>query len=336
MFLGNSKHREAFPSQFSHIPFAFEEGLNHQLSITECGQRLERQDDPSSCRLPDQPRVRLNTPELNDYLRLEIQTSELDAFAPYLWLLATPAHTNISTLHHQIVKGRRIVLTEDPQLHLLWLHNTIFVKPIPPFLLSHAFWKFYLSPETSLLDPSARQTVFAAARGFLRSYVYLIKYKIDFDIATRTETRLLPEGIEFEALVDFLQYFAELDDGLVSPRYHFGEIRFTRLKFWSTILMRRISFTFYGQYADHFSRFYAPLLFIFGVFTVVLSAMQVALATNPMPHAWNTFNLACRWFSVVTIVCVALMIGGLLLKLGKMVGDEVVYSVLKALKRRKI
>ena len=314
------------------IPFTVEQQLSHQLSISSDNLRLERQDEPSSLRLPDQPAIRLNSPNICDYLKREFSTIELDSFTSYFWLLTTPSHTNISPLHHQLVKGRQITLTEEPHLHLLWVYNSIYIKPIPRFLLSHAFWSFYLSPESSPLSPDDRQATFGAIRGLFRSYYHLIKYKSDFDIAS--ECRLIPEGIEWEPLSDFLSCFADLEGDAVSPRYKFGEIRMTRLKFWSSILRHRLSFKIYGQYADHFSRFYAPLLFVFGVITVVLSAMQVALATN-VP-TWTTFAVVCRWFAVVMILLVALIGGVLLLKLLKMVGDEVVFMLSKArFKRRK-
>ena len=315
----------------SSIPFVVEQQLNDQLSVSSDKLRLEREDEPASCRLPDQPTIRLNSPSVCEYLKREFCTTELDAFTSYFWLLTTPSHSNISPLHHQLVKGRQIILTEEPQLHLLWVYNSIYIKPIPGFLLSHAFWSFCLSPESSPLSPNDRQATFGAIRGLFRSYYHLIKYKSDFDIAS--ERRLIPKDIEWEPLSDFLSCFADLERDAVSPRYHFGEIRFTRLKFWSSILLHRLSFKIYGQYADHFSRFYAPLLFVFGVLSVVLSAMQVALATNV--QSWSTFTLVCRWFAVVTIFMVALIAGGLCIKLIKMVGDEICYLLGKALFKRK-
>ena len=316
----------------SSIPFTIEQQLSHQLSISSDRLRLEREDEPSSSRLPDQPGIRLNSPDICDYLKREFCTTELDAFTSHFWLLTTPSHANISSLHHQLVKGRQIILTEEPHLHLLWVYNSIFIKPMPRFLLSHAFWSFFLSPESSPLCPDERQVTFGAIRGLFRSYYHLIKYKSDFDIAS--ERRLIPEGIEWEPLSDFLSCFADLERDAVSPRYNFGEIRFTRLQFWSSVLMHRLSFKIYGQYADHFSRFYAPLLFVFGVISVVLSAMQVALATSV--QIWSTFTIVCRWFAIVTILLVALIGGGLFLKLLKMVGDEALFILSKALfKRRK-
>ena len=315
----------------SSIPFVVEQQLNHQLFISSDKLRLEREDEPASCRLPDQPTIRLNSPSFCEYLKREFCTTELDAFTSYLWLLTTPSHSNISPLHHQFVKGRQVILTEEPQLHLLWVYNSIYIKPIPPFLLSYAFWSFCLSPESSPLRPDDRLATYWANPGLFPSYYHLIKYKSDFDIAR--ERRLIPEDIEWEPLSDFLSCFADLERDAVSPRYNFGEIRFTRLKFWSSVLLHRLSFKIYGQYADHFSSFYAPLLFVFGVLSVVFSAMQVALATNV--QTWYTFTLVCRWFAVVAMILVTLIAGGLFVKLIKMMGDEVCYLLSSALFKRK-
>lgn len=66
-----------------------------------------------------------------------------------------------------------------------------------------------------------------------------------------------------------------------------------------------------AQYGTYFARFYGPLLFIFAVFSVVLSAMQVALAVLPLsdiqPPSWSAFARASKGFAVFTLVCVALV-----------------------------
>ena len=61
--------------------------------------------------------------------------------------MATQSSANINALNRQIVKGRKIIITEDPQLHLIWLQDRIHIKPVPQCLLSHAFWSdVLLSP----------------------------------------------------------------------------------------------------------------------------------------------------------------------------------------------
>lgn len=65
-------------------------------------------------------------------------------------MMATQSSANINALHRQIFKGRKIVVTEDPQLHLIWLQDRIHIKPLPKCLLSHAFWN------DVLLNPSPK------------------------------------------------------------------------------------------------------------------------------------------------------------------------------------
>jgi hypothetical protein len=42
------------------------------------------------------------------------------------------------------MKRREIVVTEDPRLHLVWIYDRVFIKPLPKYLLSHDFWQIYL------------------------------------------------------------------------------------------------------------------------------------------------------------------------------------------------
>ncbi|KAH6980614.1 hypothetical protein BKA56DRAFT_585781 [Ilyonectria sp. MPI-CAGE-AT-0026] len=54
---------------------------------------------------------------------------------------------NISPLYWQLVKRRTIIVTEDPKLHLVWIHDRIFIKPLPRYITSYAFWRDYLCTE---------------------------------------------------------------------------------------------------------------------------------------------------------------------------------------------
>ncbi|KAI4210163.1 MAG: hypothetical protein LQ351_006995 [Letrouitia transgressa] len=340
----------------SDPPFSKSAQLNTDLVFFRRLSHLSRTDDPQNTRLPSQPRIQLNSPELLSYVSQDLQTAELDSFAPYLWLLSTPSYINISPLHHQLVKGRTIVLTEDPQLHLLWIWDRIFVKPVPEYLLSHAFWEccFGGNGDTKApWSPEAREKVFKAACGFLRSWALLIRYKSDFAIAMKDGEggSLLPRSdssdgeksggtrITYEAFCEFIAPFADMVDDQVSPRYRYGEIRLSRLKIWSKIFMRSFHFEqFYGHYGTYFGRFYGPLLFLFGVLSVVLSAMQVELgvsAGSTEAGNWVVFESVCRWFSIVTILLVAASTLVLLTLLVKMVAGEVFFATRSIYRKRR-
>lgn len=150
--------------------------------------------------------------------------------------------------------------------------------------------------------------------------------------------RLVPKRVRYTNFVSLIKSFETVDDGMVSPRYHYGELRLTRLNFWSKILLFR--FTYYkveGQYGAYFARFYGPILFLFALLSVLLSAMQVVLAVQDLVESvasWEAFAKVSRGFSVFALVIVAIMVLFLLLALVTISSREALYA-LKDLYRKR-
>ena len=283
--------------------------------------------------------MQLTAPDqLYDYLQKDLYTTELDTMSPNLWLMATRSSGHVSSLHHQAVKGRRVVVTEDPRLHLLWIDDRIFIKPLPLYLLSHEFWQQYLLPDTSSIvgfsqksQPvsypernAQKKDLTKAALGLLRTYLLLIQYQSDFDIAV--EHRLVPASATFESFCLFSARFETIKDAEVAPRYHYGELRLGRLNLWCKVFLRQWHYqTVHRQYGQYFARFYGPFLFVFGFFSVVLSALQVEMAVenqyqsgNNPQQEWPQFWRFSRVFSVLCLAMVGLpSIVILLLLVGK-------------------
>ncbi|KAK8180704.1 hypothetical protein BC567DRAFT_150767, partial [Phyllosticta citribraziliensis] len=232
--------------------------------------------------------------------------------APHLWLMSTQSSANISPLHRQRVKRRDIVLTEDPRLHLVWHDERIFVKPLPPYLLSAAFWeKVLVAP-----GPQQQQRITRAALGFLRTYTHLIQHPSDLTIAH--SHALLPSTITYTSFSDFAAHLSRIPDSAVSPRYAYGELRLSRLNVYAKLFLRRwYYFRLWPQYGTYFAQFYAPVLFVFGVLSVALGAMQVETAAEGLfaggdddsgnAALWVAFWHLCRWFSVASLALVALI-----------------------------
>ncbi|KAI4123464.1 MAG: hypothetical protein LQ347_006148 [Umbilicaria vellea] len=304
----------------TQAPFTAAHELYHKLSLSSDARSIQRRQP--TCRptpivpicksyLPGEPRISLqNSPAVREYLAAELITRDLNQLAFHLWLVAKQDSSHISSLTHQIVRGREIIITEEPELHLVWIYDRVYIKPIPKFLLSHAFWAFYLTIKdpTSPGAASINHMTIKAALGFLRSYASLIRHKSDFSVATKSTPRLIPKGISHAAFITFISNFEKIGDDHVSQRYQYGELRLTRLNFWTKIFLRRFTFhKVHGQYGAYFGRFYGPILFVFGIFSVALSAMQVALAVQTRTaqgRGWVAFGLVSRGFAVYTLVCV--------------------------------
>lgn len=243
-----------------HVPFSTEHGLIRELGAS----------------LPGQPQIPLrNRASVLKILRGDLSTERLERIYWMLFLVSN--RRNISALHHQLIKGRKISITERANLHLVWYYDKIFIKPVPKYLLSHPFWTTHLA---SFPKRPASSGFDLEARGFLRTYASLIQHESDFDIAK--ENRLLPRDIEWEAWCHFIHGFSQVYDSHVAKRYHYGELRLTRLNFWHMILFHGQSyFEVHYNYVTYFSRFGTPYLFVFGAITVVLAALQTALQVYP-------------------------------------------------------
>jgi hypothetical protein len=286
--------------------------------------------------LPGQPCIPLHDlVRTNKFLHDDLWSEDLQRMAPHLWIMTTPSSANINTLHRQRVKGREIIVTEEARLHLVWIHDRIFIKPIPRYLLSHTFWETHLDPKRDSLG-DGQNKLRAAATGFLRTYRYLIRHESDFHIAQQDHLRLIPEDVDWASFCHFTSDLAHIEDSIVSTRYCFGELRLTRLNLYAPLLLRKFHFEqVHGQYGDYFARLYGPILFVFALVSTLLNSMQVALAADQvMARHWIAVWHGCRWFSVLSLVgTVAIAVCFVVLWLWMFV-DEWVYTLRRKRERR--
>lgn len=147
----------------------------------------------------------------------------------------------------------------------------------------------------------------------MRSYSYLIQYECDFNLAQ--DKGLIPKSdgvdtITWDAFAQLIMTFDQYEDANVSPRYSYGELRLTRLNFYSRIFLRKLTFHHIdAQWSAYLNRFIAPVLTIFAITSIILNAMQVELSVQSaqgLNEAWTVFTLVSRWFSVVALFSVGL------------------------------
>ncbi len=292
----------------SQPPFSSRYQLRHQISPIDFlpeGQAALSEDEE----LPSLAAV-------HDFLKRELDTPILNELYPHLSLVAKKASDHIDPLHRQRIQRRNIVIAEDPALHLVWYYDTLYLKPIPQCLYNYGFWEDFLllstskcpeTPETS--GASSNSHICRTALGYLRSYSFLIRHESDYLIAQRAD--LIPKEITYHEFRRFILPFRSIPDEYVSPRYHFGQLRLTRLNYAVRLLrpstMGGTIFAYYhGRYwqtGDYLRRFGTPLLFFFAAFSVVLSAMQVVLAALGQ-DAWANFVRVSWGFSVAVIILI--------------------------------
>jgi hypothetical protein len=294
-----------------------------------------------------------DTVRLTTFLKRSLCAPDLETMAPYLWVMSTQSHTNVNPLHHQLVKGRTLIITENPRLHLVWISDRIFLKPIPTFLLSHVFWQHYLlsSSTISPLSASDRDIIARSARGYLRTYAYLIQHPSDFSLALRHS--LIPPQVTPAQFFLFVSRFCDIRDEECSKRYSYGELRLTRLNFYGKFILRRWHFQqVHMGYGEYFSRFYGLLLFIFTVLSLILNALQVEMAVEQtigsnasnsragegnalVMGSWIGVWEVSRWAAVVAIAIVGGLALGMLGLLAWFHADEWKFAIKDRLRRKR-
>jgi hypothetical protein len=146
-----------------------------------------------------------------------------------------------------------------------------------------------------------------AALGYIRSYFYLIQHQLDFDIAL--EKKLISSITDFNELLYFLQFFGDIGDDIVTPRYQYGELRLSHLNLYTKFyLLEAYYHKVMGQYGPYLTRVVTPFLFVFATVLVALAAMQVILAVEQIGGSngttWQMFISVSQGFSVVCLVLI--------------------------------
>jgi hypothetical protein len=295
---------------------------------------------PPITTLPGQPSIMLNdAARMRQFLNNELWPKDLEIMAPRLWIMTTLSSANINPLHRQLVRGRQIIVTEEPRLHLVWIHNRIFIKPLPRYLLLHAFWEMYLDRNynQSSDGQDSQSNLREAATGFLRTYRYLIQHESDFNIAQQDNLRLIPKDVDWTSFCQFISELNHIEDSAVSSRYCYGELRLTRLNFYAPLLLGKFHFEqVHGQYGDFFGRLYGPILFAFAIVSTILNSMQVALASEQLVAAhWESVWYISRWFSGVSLVGATVIAMWFVLLWLWIFVDEWIYTVRRKVKQRR-
>lgn len=237
--------------------------------MKQCCARIRPTDDQQEC-----PRSLVD--RLDVFLARELNTPVLDELYPRLWLVARKSGTSIDALHEQKLKGREVVPVENPQLHLVWHRDKFYIKPLPECLLNHDFWTGHRS--------SHGTNKRSVALGFVRSYAHLIKHRSDFALVH--VHHLIPETVTWNAWCQFIQHFRHCEDTQVAKRYHYGQLRLSRLNWAVRLFQPPCAKTIwfydvpYWSVQTYLQRISAPLIFGLASISLVLSPMQVILSIS--------------------------------------------------------
>ncbi len=208
-------------------------------------------------------------------------------------------------LHNLASMDGGIAVTELMDSHLAWWRSTIYIKPLPRYLLLASFWRKYLTCErgrcacNSAPSPCLRQQLHAVAVGFIYSYAALIAYEVDFVLAK--EKGLLPreDALTWTAWTRFVRQLLVRGQASLHHRMHrrfrYGDIALDM----RSVVSDRHRF-FRGPTLRWFDAEYLRCIVVATVFlALILTAMQVGLAVEIEASA---FRIMCVAFSLSSII----------------------------------
>ncbi|KAL6912613.1 hypothetical protein FSST1_010373 [Fusarium sambucinum] len=248
------------------------------------------------------------------YLQAQLDVSRLNEIHDHLWMVGKPMPGR--PLHQHPMYGRKIVCSEQADLHLLWDDSRIFVKPCPDYLLSYGFWDRYLC--------CGNVSLWETAAGVLQSYTWLIQDKSDWKVAQAEG--ILSESITWERWTAFVSSFTshlEAQGFDVNPRFKYGNLRLNRIQ-WIWRFRSRTGGVHafvngylnpYSSYRNFFNQMVAPITVATVYFALILAAMQVGLATTRLQES-DAFQGVSMCFTVLAIVgpaaAVAVLVAGVM------------------------
>jgi hypothetical protein len=205
-----------------------------------------------------------------------------------LWIVGSLG--NINPLHHQKVLLRQIIPSESPRLHLLWFGRTIYIKPLPTYLLNTKYYEEIICKDFDL---------YALIVGFLLSYISLIQTPVDLEIAK--ETYLIPKDVSWQSWAIFREaVLTNTKNAHVDKRYQYGELRLARLDLiWRCTGRGLTYFTVHREYGTYFNQYFGLLVTAFVFVTAILTAMQIAVTVTGAPKEVIT---VCYRFSVAVMI----------------------------------
>ncbi|KAE8829358.1 hypothetical protein PTNB73_06679 [Pyrenophora teres f. teres] len=118
------------------------------------------------------------------FIASDLDLSRLNRIHTHLWMAGRPMRAR--PLHRYKMLGMTVLPTQQMDLHLLRYSTKLLLKPLPEYLLDHAFWTQYICPERELHESAA---------GFLLSYVWLVTSPLDLKFAL--EEGLVPAWVDW-------------------------------------------------------------------------------------------------------------------------------------------
>ncbi|KAH8890116.1 hypothetical protein GQ53DRAFT_588897, partial [Thozetella sp. PMI_491] len=250
--------------------------------------------------------------DMEECIKMDLKMEAITMIARWLWLAGAPRPPH--ALHHHVVLGREIILTEQMEKHLVWQTDRIFIKPVPRYLLDPDFWSRHMCCRPNCgcdydlpdsVNHCGHRLLRQNALGLLFSYTALIRHESDFVLAK--EKHLFPAEVQWREWRNFVRQLKVSKIQLsVHRRFLFGELRMERLEMiyffiqGSTGSFSGCPFTPWSR-AENFQLDVSQTMMSMVFIIVILVAMQLGLGTDSL-RGDSSFQAASYGFAIFCII----------------------------------
>lgn len=147
--------------------------------------------------------------DMTRFLKYDLGVARLNYIHEKLWLVGRSMHYN--SLHRQKMMKRKIVITEQTDLHLIWYKSTIYIKSFFRYLDSHEFWTAHFC------EPMSFMRLFPPSTFWLKLFVSFLGrfsceayYHIDALIRD-LKTAIFEKYFDFMVGINFFDAFISED-----------------------------------------------------------------------------------------------------------------------------
>ncbi len=239
----------------------------------------------------------VNTLDLNEYFRHDLEMRTFDGIQEYLW--SATRYNIVEALNELIGLSYSVAISEQSDQHLVSKDQRLYIKPLPEYLLCYSVWESHLCKE---------EKIYASALGLLRSYFYLVRSKSDLTLAHQAS--LIPTEITWQQWTSFTRAaFPKCARDSCHPRYKYGVLGASDLTWLLRLCPETRSFRHFRQqwmvqnwtpsgYVRESTKW---LLGALVYITVALTAMQVGLATDRL-HGYRLFQEVSFGLTIFSIL----------------------------------
>lgn len=240
------------------------------------------------------------------YVRQHIVPENANSLYDRLWLAGRTCNLT-RTLTEFRARGNNFVVTNDINMHLVWDHPMMHIKPLPSWCTNYSIVSAIQTygPYTDGISENIN--------GFLFSYSRLVKTRHDFEIA-KESSLITPADLSWDKWSAFMYGIQFTDPQRMPGRYRYGALRLNRLNLIKQTSLKHFGLYYHSKYPNYetyFGRYIQVSFILFAFMSILLSCAQVIFPfdNRPLYYDWLLYYIAVLffWGTISIVIAIAVI-----------------------------